>query len=114
VPICPLKVRNRPDLLAWKWRATYHWKALNEGCNVVLDFTSIEDLHKKLWAPKVMRVLILKISKLPRQNDIWVQPPWLSIDNTIRGKMVASPKFGSWWVLWIHVCPWLIHAPKML
>jgi len=25
-----------------------------------------------------------------RQNDIWVQTPWLDTENTIRGKVVAS------------------------
>jgi hypothetical protein len=39
---------------------------------------------------------------------------WLGIDNTIRGKVMASPKSGLWWVLWIHVCPWFVHAPKVL
>jgi hypothetical protein len=49
-----------------------------------------------------------------RQNDISMQVPWLSTNNTIRGKVVASPKSGLWWVLWIHVCMWLVHAPKVL
>jgi hypothetical protein len=26
------------------------------------------------------------------QNDIWMQPLWLGIDNTLRGKMVVSPQ----------------------
>jgi len=26
--------------------------------------------------------------------------------------VVASPKCGPWWVLWIRVCPWFICAPK--
>ncbi len=30
----------------------------------------------------------------------------------LRGKVVASPKFGSWWVLWVHVCLWFIRALK--
>jgi hypothetical protein len=25
---------------------------------------------------------------------------------------VASPKFESWWILWVWVCPWFILAPK--
>jgi hypothetical protein len=49
---------------------------------------------------------------VPWQNDIWVLAPWPSTENTIRGKVVASPKFGSWWVLWICVCPWLVRALK--
>jgi hypothetical protein len=47
-----------------------------------------------------------------RQNDIWVLALWLGTKNTIRGKVVASPKSGLWWVLWVHVFPWLIRAPK--
>jgi hypothetical protein len=42
------------------------------------------------------------------QNDIKVQPPWLIIKNTIRGKVVASPKSGMWWVLWVGVCTWFV------
>jgi hypothetical protein len=33
---------------------------------------------------------------------------------SIRGKVVASPKFGLWWVLWVRVCPWLVLTPKVL
>jgi len=29
----PLKVDNRPDLLAWRWHTTYRWKYFNEGYN---------------------------------------------------------------------------------
>jgi hypothetical protein len=39
---------------------------------------------------------------------------WRGIEYTIRGKVVASPKSGPWWVLWIRVCPWLVLAPKVL
>jgi len=50
---------------------------------------------------------------VPRQNDIWVQTPWPCINNTIKGKVVASPKFGLWWILWVCVCSWLVRAPKV-
>jgi len=46
------------------------------------------------------------------QNDIWVLVSWPCIDYTIRGKVVASPKSGLWWILWTHVCLWFICAPK--
>jgi hypothetical protein len=46
------------------------------------------------------------------KNDIWVLVLWPGTKYTIRGKVVASPKFGPWWVLWVHVCSWLICAPK--
>jgi hypothetical protein len=106
----PLKVGNHPDLLVFKWCATYHWKALEKGYNFTLDLTWIKGLHKKLWASKVARVLILGISGL---NHIWMQPPWPSIKNIVKGKVVASPKFRPWWVLWVYVCQWFIRAPKV-
>ncbi len=36
------------------------------------------------------------------QNDIWVQPLSPSAKNTIRRKVVASPKSVLWWVLWVR------------
>jgi hypothetical protein len=48
------------------------------------------------------------------QNVIWMWASWRGTKYTIRGKVVASPKFGSWWVLWVRVCPWLVLAPKVL
>jgi hypothetical protein len=47
------------------------------------------------------------------QNDIWMLVSWPSIENTIRGKVVASPKSGPWWILWVCVCMWFIRAPKV-
>jgi len=43
-------------------------------------------------------VPILGISRLPfpGQKDIWVLGPLPCTDNTIRGKVVASPKSGPW------------------
>jgi hypothetical protein len=40
-------------------------ESLDEGYNFALDLTLIKGLHKELWAPKVIRVLISKISGLP-------------------------------------------------
>jgi len=64
----PLKVRNHPNLLAFRWCATYRWKALNEGYNFSLNFISIRGLNTKLWAPKATEVLTLGISRLPLGN----------------------------------------------
>ncbi len=61
----PLKVRNWPDFLAWRWRATYNWKALDEGYNFALDLISIRGLHTKLWGSKAVKVPTLGISRLP-------------------------------------------------
>jgi len=60
----PLKVRNYPYFLGFRWRATYRWKDLNEGYKFSLDLILIEGLQKKLWASKVVEVPILRISGL--------------------------------------------------
>jgi len=81
-----------------RWRAINRWKALNKGYDFASDLTSIEGLHTKLCASKIAGVPILGISGLPspRQNDIWVLALWLGIDNTLKGKVVASPKSWPW------------------
>jgi len=61
----PLKVGNRPDFLAFRWHATYRWKAFKEGYNFSLDLISIGGLHTKLWGPKVAGVPTLAISRFP-------------------------------------------------
>jgi len=38
---------------------------LNEGYNFASDLISIRGLHIKLWGPKLMKVSILGISRLP-------------------------------------------------
>jgi hypothetical protein len=48
------------------------------------------------------------------QNGIWMWASWRGTEITIRGKVVASPKSGSWWILWIQVCPWFVLTPKVL
>jgi len=112
----PLKVGNWPDFLACRCHATYRWKALNKGYKLASNLISIRDLHIKLWAPKVTRDPVVKISGLPLEGPKtkWHLGalPWLGIEYTIRGKVVASPKSRPWWILWVHVCMWLICAPK--
>ncbi len=61
----PPKVRNPLNFLMCRWRATYCWKALNEGYNFALDLIASRGMHTKLWAPKVVKVPIVRISGLP-------------------------------------------------
>jgi len=56
------KVRNRPNLLSCKGRATYRWKALDESYNFALNRTSIGGLFTKLWGSKVAGVPVGGIS----------------------------------------------------
>jgi hypothetical protein len=66
-------------------------------------------LHLNLrFAPKVMNLQSRKSPNfgnfetpnlgIPKQNDIWMQGPWPGTKNNIKGKVVASFKFGSWGV----------------
>jgi len=90
-----LKVKNLLELHACRWHATYHWKALNEGYKFALNFISIEGLHKSYGRPKWWEFQFQEFNNSnPKENDIWVQPPWLVIEN-IRENVVASPKFKS-------------------
>ncbi len=77
---------------------TNHWKALNEAYNFSLNLTSIRGLHKKLWASKMAKVPISRISRLSTWdhwgNDIWMHPSWLITKNNIQGKVVVSPSLG--------------------
>jgi len=112
----PLKIKNCLDFLARRWRAIYHWKALDEEYNFSWDLISIGGLHAKLRGPKVTEVLILGILnshlEVPGQNAIWMWASWRSTKYTIRGKVMASPKSKLWWILWVQVCPCFILAPK--
>jgi hypothetical protein len=63
--IRPLKVNKHPNFLAFRWRAIYCWKALNEGYNFILNIIAIRGLHAKLWAPKVAGISTLGILGLP-------------------------------------------------
>jgi hypothetical protein len=51
-------------------------ETLDKGYNFSSNLTSIKGLHKKLWALKVVGVLILRIVRLPiwepEKNTIWM------------------------------------------
>jgi hypothetical protein len=87
-----------------------------QGLQLVSDPISIKGLHTILWAPKIARIPTLGISGLPLGSfeTKWHlgAGPVVGTKYTIRGNVVASPKSGSWWVLWIHACPWIVHALK--
>jgi hypothetical protein len=106
----PLKVRNRPNLLVWRWFATYHWKALEKGYNFTLDLVSIRVINAKLWAPKLQESQLWQFFNshfgVPGQNAIWMWVWWKGTKYTIRGKVMASHKSGLWWVLWV----WIAHG----
>jgi hypothetical protein len=64
----PLKVGHRPEILSYRRRATYRWKALDKSYNFALDHTSIQGLLAKLWGSKVLGVPQGGISGLPAES----------------------------------------------
>jgi hypothetical protein len=48
------------------------------------------------------------------KKAIWMWASWRGAEYIIKGKVVASPKSGPWWILWVRICPWLVLAPKVL
>jgi hypothetical protein len=113
-----IKVRNHPNLLSYRWHAKYHWKVVDKGYNIFLDFTSIGSLQKKLWVSKVVGVPILGILGLQTWES-WDKMtfgcnPCGQTQNILqRGRWLLPPKCGPLWVLWVCVCPWFIRAPKV-
>jgi hypothetical protein len=115
----PLKVGNRPDLGACRRSLTHHWKALKESYKFALDFTPIKELWArsyelpKSWESKPGQFRDSHLG-VPGQTTIWMWPPWSDAEYTIWGKVVASLESGPWWVKWVHSCPWLVLAPRVL
>jgi hypothetical protein len=114
----PLKVRNCPDVLVFRWRATYVGK-LSTRATTLLEISSQLEVCKESYGPPKLQesqVWEFQDSHLgvSKQNAIWMWASWRGTKYTIRGKVVASPKFGSWWILWVRVCSWLVLAPKVL
>ncbi len=50
---------------------------------------------------------------VPGIKAIWMWVPRSNTENTIWGKVVASPESGPWWVKWVQGCPWLVPTPKV-
>jgi hypothetical protein len=49
---------------------------------------------------------------VPGQRAPWAWARRSNAENTIWGKVVASPKPGSWWVKWVQGRPWLVPTPN--
>jgi hypothetical protein len=107
----PLKVRNRPDLLGCRQRATYRWKAFDESYNFALDHIAIKALHKKLCALKFLGVPVGEISRLPLGSPAGVpgEKSHLDVGSVeshivyYKGEGGGFPKSEPWWVLCVRV-----------
>jgi len=111
-------VGNRPNLLTCRWLATYYWKFLNEGYNFALDLILIQGLHVKLWAPKIVGIPTLVISRLPLGS--LGTKCHLDVGLMKRRKVYYKGEGGGFPQVRIVVnlvslnCPWLVLTPKVL
>jgi hypothetical protein len=114
----PLKVENRPNSRVCKWRATYRWKALDEGYNFSLDLIAIGGLHMKLCTLKVAGVPTMGISGFPfgspRTKSHLDVDPVESHKVYYKGEGGGFPQVRPMVSLVCPSCPWLVLAPKVL
>jgi hypothetical protein len=112
------KSRESPRFPCVKVACDISLESFDESYNFASNLISIGGPHTKLWAPKVTRILIVRILGLPlgSPETKWHLGVGLVASHKVyyEGKVVASPKSGPWWVLWVRVCSWLILAPKVL
>jgi hypothetical protein len=114
----PQKVRNRPDLLSFRGRDTYRWKALDESYNFALNHTSIGGLLAKLWGSKVAEVPASEISRLPlgspgKKSHLDVA----SVESCkvyYNGEGGGFPQVRAVVSLMCPCCPWLVLTPRVL
>jgi hypothetical protein len=100
-----------------RWCATYHWKILTRDTTLLQTSSQLEVCSQSYEAPNSWESQLWEFRDshlgVPRQNVIWMWTSWKGTKYTIRGKVMACPKSGLWWVLWIRVCPWFVLAPKV-
>jgi hypothetical protein len=115
----PLKVGNWPDFLAFRWRETYHWKALDDGYNFFSNLIAIRGLHRKLCAPKVVGNPVVGIFGTPTWES-WDKKSHLDVAPVERHKVYYKGEGGGFpqvRAMVSLVCPsclWFVLAPKVL
>jgi len=114
----PQKVKNWPDLLSCRGRATYHWKALDESYNFASNRLTIRGLLAKLWGSKVVRVPFGAISGIPlgspRKNSHLDVASMESCRVYYKGEGGGFPQVRAVVNLVCPCCPWLVLAPSVL
>jgi hypothetical protein len=90
------------------------WRGLQIFFRIHLDRRS----KKKLWVSKVVGIPILGILGLQLGSPMtkWHlgAGPVAKHKLYYKGEGGASPNSKLWWVLWVRVYPWFVHALKML
>jgi hypothetical protein len=113
----PLKVWNRFEILAFRWHATYFWKALNKGYNFSFNPISIKGLQE-IMASKLAKISVSRFWRYltweSHEKFYFGAEPVVNHRSYYKRESGGFLKSGPWWILWICVCPWLVYAPKVL
>jgi hypothetical protein len=113
----PLKVWNWPEILGFRQRATYRWKALDESYNFASDRTSIQGLLAKLWASKSQesRRAGFRDSRVgvPGEKSHLDVGPVESHRVYYKGEGGGFPQVWAVVSLVCSCCPWLVPTPKV-
>jgi hypothetical protein len=114
----PQKVGNWPNLLNYRGRVTYCWKALDESYNFASYHIAIRGLLTKLWGSKVARVPFGAISRLPLGSPGKNSHLDVAFVESYRvyykGEGGGLPQVRDVVSLMCLCCPWLVLAPKVL
>jgi hypothetical protein len=101
----------------YRQRATYLWKAFNEGYNFDLNLIAIGGLHRKLCALKVARVRVVAISGLPLGNPETKSHLDVALVESYKiyykGEGGGFPQIRAVVSFVCLSCLWLILAPKV-
>jgi hypothetical protein len=116
----PQKVRNRPDptpvcadgVRQIVGKLSMRAKSLLQTSSQSEVWTKSYELTKS-WESKPGQFWDSSLG-VPGQKTIRMCVSWGNAENTIWGKVVASPESGPWWVLWVQSCPWLVIALSVL
>jgi hypothetical protein len=113
------KERLGVKLLIWlpttKGRELPWFTCMQVACHILLE-SSWQELQlffrphlNQNFTPNVMG---LQSCESPNIENLGVGPMAMHREY-YKGEVMAFPKSKPWWVLWVRVCPWLIHAPKV-
>jgi len=110
----PEKVGNWFDLLGCRGHGKYYWKVLDESYNFASNHIFDPRSAHKIMGLQSCRNLNwrdfgIATRESRERKAIWMWALWPATKYIIRGKVVASPKFGLWWVYCVHVT----RAPTM-
>jgi len=101
----PLKVGNRPNSLRVGGMRHTVGKLLTRNTTLLKTSLQSKVCTQSYGAPKLWESQLWEFQDshlgISGQNAIWMWASWWGTKYIIRGKVVASFKFGPWWVLWI-------------